>query len=484
MESYNSNDENKPARFVAEHSDSETDESAAPGGAASVGAGRTEPQATAIQKLANNWIAIAGILVVVLFAGLFLWVRSAKQEAMKEDEPVAAASANIEEQIPAAATAPAPVQVTPLEQIEAQRAEKERAKYVQPTQSSAEAADVFAVDTSGLARRRKQRSLVAAARRAEAARQAADVDTIETTAQDPVTGAYRSRSVVVPRNRTASYGGGGRGGRGAASLLPARDVDGVPFETDPDVLAMLSTSPAETRLQYEKMTGRRYRDPAVAAQIIAQRSGNANNGDGGGMVYDGFNTVKVGNASRMMSQDQQQQLTPDVFYQCVINGPQKVRTGSVVIMRLVEDAVISGVTFPKNMIFAAVANVGTNNVTLRINRLAATRVGAEIYDFNYMPGIMIDPNKKVPRVDDAGNQLRNSATTEVTTAIDRSASAANSVTGVAGRLLTTMIGRNPTTTKLRDVMLPDGYPILITSSAAGQLGGQASGTQAASLMGR
>lgn len=478
MEPYNSNDENKPAR-ASEYVDSESDEAAAPGAAAGVGAGRTEPQPTAVQKLANNWIAIAGILVVVLFAGLFLWVRSAKQEAMKEDEPVAAASANIEEQIPAAATAPAAIAVTPLEQIEAQRAEKERAKYVQPTQSSAEAADVFAVDTSGLARRRKQRALVASARRAEAARQAADVDTIETTAQDPVTGAYRANSVIVPRNRTASYGGGGRGNRGAASMLPARDVDGVPFETDPDVLAMLSTSPAETRLQYEKMTGRRYRDPAVAAQMIAQRgNANAGNGAGSAMMYDGFNTVKVGNASRMMSQDQQQQLTPDVFYQCVINGPQKVRTGSVVIMRLVEDAVISGVTFPKNMIFAAVANVGTNNVTLRINRLAATRVGAEIYDFNYMPGIMIDPNKKIPRVDDSGNQLRNSATTEVTTAIDRSASAANSVTGVAGRLLTTMIGRNPTTTKLRDVMLPDGYPILITSSAAGQLGGQASGNQA------
>lgn len=466
MEPCNSNpDDNKPARFVAnEHSDSEVSETKPPAGA-------TESQPTAIQKLANNWLAIAGMLVVVLFAGLFLWVRSAKQEALRENEPVAAASANIEEQIPAAATAPAPEQVTPLEQIEAQRAEKARAHYAQPVESSASVADVFAIDTSGLARHRKQRSLVAAARRAEAARQAADVDTIETTAQDPATGAFRAHAVIVPRNRTATYGG--RGGRGGSSLLPARDADGVPFETDPDVLAMLSTCPPETRLQYEKMTGKRYRDPAVAAQMIARRGGNT--GDGGGIGHDGFNTVKVSNASRLMSQDQQQQLTPDVFYQCVINGPQKVRTGSVVIMRLVEDAVIGGVTFPKNMIFAAVANVGTNNVTLRINRLAATRVGAEIYDFNYMPGIMIDPKKKIPRVDDAGNQLRNSATTEVTTAIDRSASAANSVTGVAGRLLTTMIGRNPTTTKLRDVMLPDGYPILITTSAAGQLGGQALG---------
>jgi len=274
--------------------------------------------------------------------------------------------------------------------------------------------------------------------------------------------------VLVARRR-GSAGGGRR------SALPARDVDGTPFETDPDVLAMLSTAPPETRLQYEKMTGRRYRDPLVAAQAIAQQ-GASNAAGGGGLVYDGFNTVKAGNASKMMAQDQRQELVADVFYKCVINGPQQVRTGSVVIMRLLEDAVVSGVTFRKNMVFAGVASVNSNNISFKIDRLGPTRVSADIYDFNYMPGIMIDPNKKVPRTDGAGNELRNTATTEVTTAIDRSASAANSVTGVAGRMLTTLIGRAPNNTRLRDVFLPDGYPILITTAAAGQPGPQASGT--------
>lgn len=445
----------QPNRFVPKPSESES-EAAEP--AASTAP--SKPKLTVGETLAKNWLVIAGLLTLMLFAGLYLWVRSVKQEVLAEQEPVAAASDNLEGQIPAVDAAPQLPATTPVEQLEQQRAEQQRAKYAQPTENPADVADVFAVDTAGTARRRKQRALVAAARRAEAARQAADVDTLETTLQDPTTGAYRSESVLVPQRR-----GSAGGGRGAA--LPARDVDGTPFETDPDVLAMLSTSPPETRLQYEKMTGKRYRDPTVAAQMIAQQS-TSNGAATSGLVYDGFNTVKVGNASKM-------QLAPDVFYKCVINGPQKVRTGSVVIMRLIEDAVVSGVTFPKNTVFAGVASVNSNNVSFKIDRLGPTRVAADIYDFNYMPGIAIDPNKKVPRADGAGNELRNMATTEVSTAIDRSASAANSVTGVAGRVLTTLIGRVPGTTRLRDVVLPDGYPILITTAAAGQLGAKATG---------
>ena len=71
--------------------------------------------------------------------------------------------------------------------------------------------DVFAVDTTGQAlrkRRRAQAAAQAAARRAEAARlAAADVDTIETTIQDPATGSYRAQTLVVPRRRLTAGGG-------------------------------------------------------------------------------------------------------------------------------------------------------------------------------------------------------------------------------------------------------------------------------------
>jgi len=179
----------------------------------------------------------------------------------------------------------------------------------------------------------------------------------------------------------------------------------------------------------------------------------------------------VGNSSRLMAQGQQQELVPDVFFKCVINGEQKVRTGSVVMLRLQEDAVVSGVTFPKNSIFAGMASVGTNNVTLEVNRLGPTRVAAQIYDYNYMPGIMIDPVKRVAKhASMAGQDLQQQSTQEVSTAIDRSASAANSVVGVGGRVVMGVLARPKTRTKLRDVLLPDGYPILITTAAAGQMG--------------
>jgi hypothetical protein len=425
--------------------------------------------------LRSNWMAFAGLLLVLIIGGLFLWLKSAKEAAQQAREPVAAASANIEPEIPSVEAAPPAPATSPSAQIEAQRRAEQDAQSAPARATDQDVVDVFAVDTTGLAlrkRRRAQAAAQAAARRAEAARlAAADVDTIETTLQDPSTGSYRAQTLVVPRRRFTAGGGSGRRagtGRAGRSLVPARDVDGTPFETDPDVLAMLGSSPPETRAAYERMTGKRYRDPNQTAQLLANRMSAPG--------VDGFNTVKVGNASRMMAQGSQreQQLAPDVFFKCVINGEQKVRTGSVVILRLLEDAVVSGVTFPKNMVFAGVATVGTNNVTLEVNRLGPTRVQADIYDFNYMPGIMIDPVKRVAReAGMAGNELQQQTTQEISTAIDRSASAANSVVGVGGRVAASVLSRPKTRTKLRDVLLPDGYPILITTAAAGQLGPEA-----------
>ena len=108
---------------------------------------------------------------------------------------------------------------------------------------------------------------------------------------------------------------------------------------------------------------------------------------------------------------------------------------------------------------------------MEVNRLGPTRVAAQIYDYNYMPGIMIDPVKRVAKdASLAGQDMQQQSTQEVSTAIDRSASAANSVTGVAGRMALGILARPKTRTKLRDVLLPDGYPILITTAAAGQMG--------------
>ncbi|GAB2961489.1 hypothetical protein GCM10027048_32000 [Hymenobacter coalescens] len=432
---------------------------------------------TPAELLRANWMVLAGLLLVLIIGGLLLWLKAAQRAAQQEREPVAAASANIEPEIPSVETAPPAPAASPSAQIEAQRRAEQDAQSAPARATDQDVVDVFAVDTTGLAlrkRRRAQAAAQAASRRAEAARlAAADVDTIEATIQDPTTGSYRAQTLVVPRRRLTAGGGSGRragagAGRAGRSLVPARDVDGTPFETDPDVLAMLSSSPPETRAAYERMTGKRYRDPNQTAQLLATRMSAP------GM--DGFNTVKVGNATRMMAQGSQreQQLAPDVFFKCVINGEQKVRTGSVVILRLLEDAVVSGVTFPKNMVFAGVATVGTNNVTLEVNRLGPTRVQADIYDFNYMPGIMIDPVKRVAReAGMAGNELQQQTTQEISTAIDRSASAANSVVGVGGRVAASVLSRPKTRTKLRDVLLPDGYPILITTAAAGQLGTEA-----------
>lgn len=439
------------------------------------------PKRTPAQLLRTNWMAFAGLLVVVLIGGLFLWLKSARQAAQLEQEPVAAASANIEPEIRSVETAPPAPAASPSANIEAQRRAELAANQAPAPPTNADVAEVFAVDTTGRARRQHRKAQAAAlavSRRADAARRAAaDVDTIETTLQDPATGSYHAQTLIVPRHRLATGDGSSAGrrqraGRGIKRLLPTRDTDGTPFETDPDVNQMLANSPPATRQAYERMTGKRFRDPKLTAQLLASRAEVA----APVPDRDGFNTIKVGNSSRLMAPGGQPgPLAPDVFFKCVINGEQKVRSGSVVLLRLLEDAVVSGVTFPKNLVFAGVASVGPNSVQLTVNRLGPTRVEASVYDFNYMPGISIDPEKRVARdAAQAGNDVQLQTTRELSTAIDRSASAANSVTGVAGRIGASLLSRPRTHAKLRDVLLPDGYPILITTAAAGQLGAEAS----------
>lgn len=429
------------------------------------------------QLLLKNWVPLSLLLVVMLFGGLFLWLKSAKEAARQALEPVAAASANIEPAINSVAEKPPVGAASPTAQVEAQRRAEMDAAAAPARSSDADVVEVFAVDTVGRSQRRKNRAATQAAARRQREQQrlsALDVDTVETTVQDPTTGAYSARTVMVARRRISAGGSPSRRGsvgtsaRRNTNVLPAYDADGTPFETNPDVLAMLSTSPPATRASYERMTGKRYRDPGMVAQQLAARA----TGAGGA---DGFHTVKVGTSSRMITQGNEQTLVPDVFFKCVINGEQKVRSGSVVLLRLLEDALVSGVTFPKNLVFAAVAEVGTNRVDLTVDRLGPTRVTAQIYDFNYMPGIMIDPAKKIQKdAMMAGNDLQRQTTQELSTAIDRSASAANSAVGVGGRIVSTVLSRPKTRSRLRDVLLPDGYPILITTGAAGQLDPSAS----------
>lgn len=415
---------------------------------------------TPLETFQEHWFKLLLGLAALIFAGLFLWLKSAQKAAERNTVPVAAASENIERAIPEVATENIKDK-SPSVILEEQRKAEQEARNAVPAPTEEEVINAFVVDTAGQAARKRynlqlQRQLQEQARLA-----ALNVDTVEATVQDRVTGQYRTQRITVPRNGRRSAGSRAVGNK---NTLPAYDADGTPFETNPEILRMLAASTPQTRQVYEQTTGKRYRDPSTAnaarkAQVT--RPGT-----------DGFYTYKVTSArfNSGSANSQQETLTPDVFYKCVISGEQKVRTGSVVIMRLLEDAVVSGVTFPKNMVFAGIAKVESNRVTLQIDRLGPTRVKADIFDFNYMPGIMIDPEKRIAK--DANQSLydaQRQTSQELSTAIDRSASAANSVVGVAGRVAANVVSRPRSRQRLRDVLLPDGYPILITSAAAGQM---------------
>jgi hypothetical protein len=420
---------------------------------ANEGAARREGRPLS-ETLREHWFKVLMGLVILIFAGLFLWLRSAQKAAQENIVPVAAASENIEQAIPEVTTE-AIESKSPSALLEEQRKAELEARNAAPLPTGEEVASAFVTDTAGQAARRWQQNPPQVLRQDGRA-------TSEEEKRTPMR--YPSAGQFHYRQATGSRGDGWA--RTGNKALPHQyDRDGTPFETNPEILRMLAASSPQTRQVYEQTTGRRYREPGSGS---VSRPAQVPPPPGS----DGFNTYKVtaGRSAPGTGGYPPDHLTPDVFFKCVVSGEQKIRSGSVVVMRLLEDAVISGVTFPRNLVFAGVAKVDANRVTLQIDRLGPTRVKADIFDYNYMPGIMIDPEKRMAKDVDRGlGDLQRQTGQEISTAIDRSVSGANSVLGVAGRVAANVVSRPRTRQRLRDVLLPDGYPLLITSAAAGQM---------------
>lgn len=304
--------------------------------------------------------------------------------------------------------------------------------------------------------------------------------------------AYIGNTPAQPRY--ASSGGGGGGG-GFSAVTPGNqqtylaserqqprerprpkyDTDGTPFETNDEINIMIANLPDEVKATYEKMSGKRYRPLPASVQQQAASSPKERRAE---MAFipgmDGFNTIRYrGLGSSVGEEDGEEASIPDIFFRCSVQGDQVVKTGTVVVLRLTEDATFNGITFPRNMLFSALASVDANRVNLSIDRLGPHRVKVQTYNYAYMPGIMIDPGKREPV---QGGQsftggMQQSGTQELSNAIAQSQQAANSLTGVAGRMAVSMIGRIPRAgTKLRVVQLPDGYPMLISKAQTGQGG--------------
>lgn len=410
------------------------------------------------QLVRKYWWALILLILVCLIGGLVLYARMLVREDQASKDPIAGSSANIAQVVPK----PATEEVAPpsASEVMAHREDIERREAsteVKPTADQL-AHTAFPVDTAGKAaqlRTQQQRTTVATST------QGPVLLPPESPAKQIPTAAAKSRRSITPAPAQLSAGKA-RGVRTARVSPAAVAPDGVPYETNEDVNQMLAAAPEASRKVYEQMTGRRYREPTIVNKAAGTAALNALPG------MDGFYTIKQGAAGTSNGE-----LVPEVFYKCLVNGAQKVRSGSVVLLRLAEDAVISGVTFPKNTVFAGIVSVNSNQVTITVNRLAAYRVEAKIFDYNYLPGIMIDPSKKAPVNPNTGIQLsaQQAGFNELGAAIDRSQSAANSAAGIAARVGTSVIQRLPRSgSRLRDVLLPDGYPILITTATAGQVG--------------
>ena len=448
----------KPAPAPAPTDEEDFTEAAAPG-------------PTPGQKLAGfvrrHWILCLVGLSVLGVGSLVAYVFALQGQLSASSDPTAAATENIRHQLPRANTtdAVAPPATVSMDQ----KAQAEKSMLAPPANVSADSLNArnatamttgptltLPVDTAGHAAARHQREQLRKQRlnRVALAREAhrRNVDTVTVTERNPGTGAYESRTKTVQRAAPAA-------GRAAKERkLPLFAADGVPYEDNEEVNRMLAAAPPQAREVYEQMTGHRYR-PVVQKPTAEQLKGVLAATPG----LDGFFTVKLRKPDGSAAEEKPQ----DVFFKCQLNGTQRVVTGAVVLLRLTEEAVLDGRTFPKNLIFAGVAQVSSNNVTIQIERLGPVRVACQLYDYNYMPGIMIDPGKRVP-LDPGAQQLQNSmrtsSTSELSSAIDRSASAANSLGGISAKVGSSLLTRLPRKApKLREILLPDGYPVLLTT---------------------
>lgn len=431
------------------------------------------------QRVLDHKAKVMAGMVLALLLGLGSWYWSVAQQ-IQQAGPGSAISTDQIDQLTAAPTPPEAAEPqTAMEQTLTQEQNHQTVEEATPEQLLAAGQPGQPAELTP-AEKAEYRAKIAQAARAN------NTDTVLVTRRDPGTGQYSPQRVARPRvsfssspSRAQPFAAARPGTSGFATaanaagvVRPTRDKDGFPFETNDEINLMLANLPEGVKATYEKMSGKRYR-PLLAGQQSPAKDQRA------AMQYipglDGFNTVKYRGANANPAEDLESALTPDVFYRCTIQGTQQVRTGSVVMLRLAEDATFGGVTFPRNMIFAAVASVESNRVSLQIDRLGPHKVAVEVYNYAYLPGIMIDPGKRAKASTSNPGMaaaMQQSSTQELSNAIAQSQQAANSWQGIGGRMAVTMLGRLPRAgEKLREVTLPDGYPILVTRAQTGQRGG-------------
>ncbi|WP_139926413.1 conjugative transposon protein TraM [Hymenobacter sp. DG01] len=431
--------------------------------------------------LDNKMTVLIGLVVLILGGVAAIWL-SLENEAATSG-PVAAAST---EQMDALTQTPTPPDTKePIAAVD--QAMAEDARPDQPEELVPEQLLTSQPQPKPVAQPEYTAAEQAANRqRAAETAHANNTEQVQVTRRDPSTGQYtqqtttRQRVAVGTSPRRQEWSATSTGNMNAQSYAaprPTRDKDGTLFETNDEINMMLSNLPKGVHENYERMTGRRFR-PLLASQQQQVSESDKRRAE---MAYipgmDGFNTVRYRGSNANPADEEM--IMPDIFYRCSIQGTQLVRTGSVVMLRLSEEATFGGVTFPRNMVFAALATVESNRVTLTIDRLGQYKVGVEVYNYSYMPGIMIDPAKRVkPQGQEGiGSSMTQAGSQEISTAILQSSQAANSWQGIAGRAGVTMLGRLPKGgVRLRDVTLPDGYPVLLTrtgrtASSAYQQGG-------------
>lgn len=176
--------------------------------------------------------------------------------------------------------------------------------------------------------------------------------------------------------------------------------------------------------------------------------------------YDGFGSEPASEKTAAVekSESTKKDKSKLVFYKAVIHGESKVVEGSIVKIRLTEDATIDGIKFKKNTMGYGSVTLTRSRVNIEVNSLGEYELNAKVYDAKDLgSGIKYQvPENLLATGEETKDKTVSRTSSSIPTSTDGLANSAINLIKDGGQALNRNMKK-----KQQDAYLADQYKILI-----------------------
>ena len=141
----------------------------------------------------------------------------------------------------------------------------------------------------------------------------------------------------------------------------------------------------------------------------------------------------------------------DRFLACAVHGDQEVENRTRITLRLTEDATVDSQTVPAGTLIYGMTRLGQDRIQVTIARIERQTVQYQVYDHTYHEGIQLDEQDR--RVQQAGQETAVRQAQRNTYRLP---------TQIASDIARDLLQQ--TRRRKQSVLLPDGYPVYISST--------------------